>query len=152
MAYKPQVNIIAVVDVVGALSGSTLLNGNLCMVDNGDHDSTGQGTPYLCTVVRPGQVVQWSSLAVDLQTPVEIKGITFLGPDGTETPVAGNPAGHSAGRSAGSDGDKLDLAHWAGLVPPSLTPGTPYKYRLELQMYEGAYSVLHVDSPALMTV
>ncbi|WP_413756094.1 hypothetical protein [Streptomyces sp. MMBL 11-3] len=144
MAYKPQVNIIAVVDVVGALSGGTLLNGNLVMVDNGDHDSTGQGTPHLCTVVRPGQVVQWSSLAVDLQTPVEIKSITFLGPDGAATPATGHPVD--------GDGDKLDLAHWAGMVPPSLTPGTPYKYRLELQMYEGAYSVLHVDSPALMTV
>ncbi|WP_320779181.1 hypothetical protein [Streptomyces sp. CRN 30] len=144
MADKPQVNIIAMVDVIGALSGGTLLNGNLVMVDNGDHDSTGQGTPYLCTVVRPGQVVQWTPLAVDLQTPVEIKGITFLGPDGAVTPVARH--------SEEGDGDKLDLAHWAGMVPPSLTPGTPYKYRLELQMYEGAYSVLHVDSPALMTV
>ncbi|GAA2305368.1 hypothetical protein OKJ48_44345 [Streptomyces kunmingensis] len=142
MAYKPQVNIVAVVDVIGALSGGTLLNGNLCMMDNGDHDSSGQGTPYLCTVVRPGQVVQWTVLAVDLQTPVEIKGITFLGQNGEVVP---------ADRlSAEGDGDKLDLAHWAGMVPPSLTPGTPHKYRLELQMYEGAHSVLHVDSPALM--
>jgi hypothetical protein len=144
VAYKPQVNIVAVVDVIGALSGGTLLNGNLCLMDNGDHDSTGQGTPHLCTAVRPGQVVQWSVVAVDLQTPVEIKGITFLGPDGEPTPVVRN--------SVEGDGDKLDLAHWAGMVPPSLAPGTPHKYRLELQMYEGAHSVLHVDSPALMGV
>ncbi|MFS8199599.1 hypothetical protein ACLVWQ_13035 [Streptomyces sp. CWNU-52B] len=137
-------NIIAVVDVIGALSGDTLLNGNLCMVDNSGEESTGQGTPHLRTAVHPGQVVQWSALAVDLQTPVEIKGITFLGPDGTETPaVRGSVAG---------DGDKLDLAHWAGVVPPSLPAGTPYKYRLELQMYEGGNSVLHVDSPALLGV
>jgi hypothetical protein len=144
VAYKPQINIVAVVDVIGALSGGTLLGGNLCLVDNGDHDSTGQGTPYLCTVVRPGQVVQWSALAVDLQTPVEIKSITFLGPDGDVPPAER--------QSAQSDGDKLDLAHWAGTVPPTLPPGTPHKYRLELQMYEGATSVLHVDSPALMCV
>ncbi|MFJ8820786.1 hypothetical protein ACIREE_03285 [Streptomyces sp. NPDC102467] len=142
MAYKPQVNIVAVVDVIGALSGGTLLNGNLCMMDNGDHDSRGQGTPHLCTVVRPGQVVQWTVLAVDLQTPVEIRNITFLGPDGEATPTER--------LSGNGDGDKLDLAHWAGTVPLSLTPGTPHKYRLELQMYEGARSVLHVDSPALM--
>ncbi|MEU6387822.1 hypothetical protein [Streptomyces sp. NPDC046939] len=145
MAYKPQVNIVAVVDVIGALSGGTLLNGNLCMMDNSDHDSTGQGTPYLCTAVRPGQVVQWTVLAVDLQTPVEIKNITFLGHNGDEA-VPGERV------SSESDGDTLDLAHWAGVVPPTLTPGTPHKYRLELQMYEGAHSVLHIDSPALMGV
>ncbi|MFF1692735.1 hypothetical protein ACFVXC_03815 [Streptomyces sp. NPDC058257] len=78
---KPQVNIIAVVDVIGALSGSTLLNGNLCMMDDGGHDSAHQGTPDLCTVVRPGQVVSWSALAVDLQTPVEIKNISFVPAD-----------------------------------------------------------------------
>ena len=33
MAQKPQVNIIAVVDVIGALSGRTLENGNLDLLD-----------------------------------------------------------------------------------------------------------------------
>jgi hypothetical protein len=144
VAYKPQVNIVAVVDVIGALSAGTLLNGNLCMMDNGDHDSTGQGTPYLCTAVRPGQVVQWSVLAVDLQTPVAIKAITFLGPGGEVPPTV-----HGA---AEEDGDTLDLAHWAGLVPPVLSRGTPHQYRLELQMYEGPHSILHVDAPALLGV
>ncbi|MEU6994008.1 hypothetical protein ABZ953_25565 [Streptomyces sp. NPDC046465] len=148
MALKPQVNIIAVVDVIGALSGSTLQNGNLCMVDNGDYSSTGQGTPELCTFVRSGQVIQWSALAVDLQTPVEIKGITFLGPDGAASPLSKQ----SANGENGDEGEKLDLEHWAGMVPPFLVPGVAYKYRLELQMYEGDNSVLHVDSPALLRV
>ncbi|WP_404187867.1 hypothetical protein [Streptomyces tauricus] len=144
MAYKPQINIIAVVDVIGALSGGTLHNGNLCLVDNAGEESTGQGTAHLRTTVRPGQVVQWSALAVDLQTPVEIRSITFLGEDGSVTPATRT--------AADGNGDKLDLAHWAGVVPPSLPSGTPFKYRLELQMYEGRYSVLHVDSPALIGV
>ncbi|KUF16780.1 MULTISPECIES: hypothetical protein [Streptomyces] len=144
MAQKPQINIIAVVDVIGALSGRTLQNGNLCLVDNGDHSSTGQGTTDLCTFVRPGQVVQWSALAVDLQTPVDIKSITFLGPDGTPSPLGR--------RDANGESEKLDLEHWAGMVPPFLPPGVPHRYRLELQMYEGEHSVLHVDTPALLRV
>ncbi|AQZ65277.1 hypothetical protein BKM31_30955 [[Actinomadura] parvosata subsp. kistnae] len=78
MAVKPQVNIIALVDVIGALSDRSLLNGNLVMIDDGSFASRAQGTPDLCTVVQPGQVVQWTALAVDLQTPVEIKNIEFL--------------------------------------------------------------------------
>jgi hypothetical protein len=77
---KPKVNIVALVDVVGALSDMTLHNGNLSLVDDGSFDSPGQGTPDLCTVVAPGQVVQWTALAVDVQTPVEIQNITFFGP------------------------------------------------------------------------
>jgi hypothetical protein len=35
-------------------------------------------------------------------------------------------------------------------VPSWLTPGVAYRYRLELQMYEGDNSVMHIDTPALM--
>jgi hypothetical protein len=139
---KPQVNIAVVVDVIGALSSKTLLNGNLCLMDDGTFQSTGQGTPQLCTVVAPGQVVQWSALAVDLQTPVEIKSITFLGADGRDD--------GGTGGDESVDGDRLDLNVWAGVVPPSMAPGVPHRYRLEVQMYEGEHSTVHIDSPALM--
>ncbi|MCX4670922.1 hypothetical protein OG453_30215 [Streptomyces sp. NBC_01381] len=157
---KPQVNIIAVVDVIGALSGSTLLDGNLCMMDDGGHNSAHQGTPNLCTVVKPGQVVSWSALAVDLQTPVEIKNISFVPADKSADQPASRPAGQPAGQTNGhaqpaqgersADGDKLDLDVWTGVVPNWLTPGVAYQYRLELQMYEGENSVMHIDTPALM--
>ncbi|MFG2497940.1 hypothetical protein ACGFSB_06940 [Streptomyces sp. NPDC048441] len=137
---KPQVNIVAVVDVIGALSGSTLLDGNLCMMDDGGHDSAHQGTPNLCTIVKPGQVVSWSALALDLQTPVEIKSISFV-PD--------QSAEQSASEHSTED-DKQHLDVWSGVVPNWLTPGVPYKYRLEFQMYEGGNSVMHIDTPALM--
>ncbi|MBV2153820.1 hypothetical protein [Kitasatospora sp. SUK 42] len=175
---KPQVNIAVVVDVIGALSDKSLQNGNLCLIDDGSFDSRGQGTPELVTVVVPGQVVQWSALAVDLQTPVEIRSISFLpaggGPAAPEYGVDHGPAGApalgdgtdgglggaaegAAGGLAGAapaghqlESGQLDLNVWSGVVPPYLTPGVPYRYRLELQMYEGDHSVLHVDSPALM--
>ncbi|GAA3096869.1 hypothetical protein ACFQ0X_10335 [Streptomyces rectiviolaceus] len=157
---KPQVNIIAVVDVIGALSGSTLLNGNLCMMDDGGHSSAHQGTPDLCTVVRPGQVVSWTALAVDLQTPVEIKNISFVPANGSHASgqTEGRTAEHAAAQTPGQapangehdEGDKLDLDVWTGVVPNWLTPGVAYQYRLELQMYEGENSVMHIDTPALM--
>ncbi|MFK4070781.1 hypothetical protein [Streptomyces sp. NPDC029674] len=221
---KSQVNIIAVVDVIGALSIKSLYDGNLCMVDDSAFDSTHQGTPNLVTVVKPGQVVSWTALAVDLQTPVEIKSISFApvegrqgqpgqqgqqglpgyqgqsgqqgyaagqqghdtrvgvgtatpsapgmgtavpapGPGATGTQAAPQaqqphqtpqaqahqtPQPHQAHGSQEQDGDKLDLDVWTGVVPHWMTPGVPYQYRLELQMYEGANSVMTIDSPALM--
>ncbi|MFF0742840.1 hypothetical protein ACFYVL_20825 [Streptomyces sp. NPDC004111] len=166
---KQQVNIIAMVDVIGALSDRSLHNGNLSLIDNGDYQSRAQGTPDLVTLVRPGQVVQWTVLAIDLQTPVEIKNITFLGPDGESTRVDATrgtthhpgAAGHPASRPRShdeapdveeeTDGDKLDLEVWSGIVP-QLPSGVAHKYRLELQMYEGEFSTLHIDSPSLMCV
>ncbi|MFI6644950.1 hypothetical protein [Streptomyces sp. NPDC050504] len=135
-----QINIACVVDVIGALSINSLEAGNLCLIDDGPFQSTGQGTPGLCTVVRPGQVINWYPLAVDLQTPVEIKKISFLGPGDHAAPVDGHT----------TESEKLDLDVWTGIVPDYLQPGVPYKYRIEFQMYEGGNSVLYVDSPALM--
>jgi hypothetical protein len=135
------VNIAVVVDVIGALSESTLNDGNLCLVDDSPFGSTGQGTPGLCTLVRPGQVVQWTAVALDVQTPVEIRSITFLGSD------------HDGGapRSA-TESVELGLDVWSGVVPAHIPRGVPQRYRLELQMYEGEDSVVHIDTPALMCV
>jgi hypothetical protein len=138
---KSNVNIIAVVDVMGALSDSTLGNGNLCLADDGSFDSNGQGTTDLCTVVAPGQTVQWTAVALDVQTPIEIQSITFIGDASASTP---------ADQPAGSGNPDVDV--WAGVVPAGLTSGVPYKYRLTLKMHEGPHSVLSIDSPALMTV
>ncbi|QXJ20214.1 hypothetical protein AGRA3207_000887 [Actinomadura graeca] len=145
---KPQVNIIVLVDVVGALSERTLNDGNLSLVDDGQFDSPGQGTTRLCTVVSPGQLVQWTAVAVDVQTPVEIRSITFLG---SGDAALEEPDAADAQDVPAHEGTAPDLKVWSGFVPPYLVPGAPYRYRLELQMHEGPNSVLHVDSPALMS-
>lgn len=145
---KPTVNIIALVDVIGALSDGTLGNGNLSLADDGSFDSTGQGTPQLCTLVAPGQVVRWTALAVDVQTPVEIQSITFLG--GADSPEAPAPDAEPDGQPTAEE--NLDLLVWEGIVPAGLAPGVPNRYRLELKMHEGPRSVLSIDSPALMTI
>src|ERR1700759_2497267 len=153
---KPKVNIIALVDVMGALSDGTLANGNLCLANDGSFDSAGQGTTQLCTTVAPGQVVQWTALAVDVQTPVEIQRITFLGAgDGYGydcAPGEGDGEGEPAAAAPAGTSENLDLGVWAGIVPAGLVPGVPYRYRLELKMHEGPHSVLTVDTAALMSV
>ena len=147
---KSNVNIIAVVDVMGALSDSTLGDGNLCLADDGSFDSTGQGTTDLCTLVAPGQTVQWTALAVDVQTPIEIQSITFIGGDARDAAAA--PAAPAAPADQPGGSGNPDVKVWAGVVPAGLTPGVPYRYRLALKMHEGSHSVLSIDSPALMTV
>ncbi|MBB4919775.1 hypothetical protein ACFY19_02725 [Streptosporangium saharense] len=75
---KEKVNIIVMVDAVGALSDRTLHNGNLSLIDDSTAGSRHQGTPDLVTAVVPGQVVHWTPIHVDVQTPVEIQSIEFL--------------------------------------------------------------------------
>ncbi|MFC4907774.1 hypothetical protein [Actinomadura gamaensis] len=97
---KPKVSIVVLVDAVGALSDGTLHNGNLSMVDDSPLQnplgSRNRGTPDLVTVVRPGQVVQWTPIAVDVQTPVEIQNIEFLStPAPAQQPTAAAPPGYA---------------------------------------------------------
>ena len=145
---ESKVNIVVLVDAVGALSDDTLHNGNLSLMDDGPFNSRGQGTTGLCTVVQPGQIVQWTPISVDVQAPVEIRSITFLGPDG-RTPDDAYGAAAGASEAPGLP-DNLDLVVWSGVVPPYLTPGVPYRYRLEVRIHEGSHSLMHVDTPALM--
>ncbi len=142
---KSKITIFSVVDVIESLSGGTLLNGNLCMMDNSSYHSTNQGTPNLCTLCCPGQTIYWHMVALDLQIPVAIRKISFLGLDGSgakEPPTDPMSA----------ESDKLHLNVWEGIVPSWMIPGVEYKYRLELQMYEGINSIIHVDTPSLKRV
>ncbi|MFD0889861.1 hypothetical protein ACFQ08_35420 [Streptosporangium algeriense] len=162
---KEKVNIVVMVDAVGALSDRTLHNGNLSLVDDSTAGSQHQGTPDLVTAVVPGQVVHWTPIHVDVQTPVEIHSIEFLSgavvppPDETTgqaaqpypveasvVPAAGVDATASNGR------ENHDLLVWEGVVPYDMVPGVPYRYRLSLRLHEGPNSVLHIDSPALLRV
>lgn len=146
---KLQVNIIALVDVIGALSGQTLGDGNLGLVDDSEYDSTGRGTPELCTLVTAGQVVQWSALAVDVQTPLIIKDLVFLGADGA--PVGAlTPQAGAGGPEAAKGQENPDALVWSGVIPYGMVPGVPYRYRLDLQMGQGDNSVLSIDASALM--
>lgn len=148
---NPKVNIIALVDVIGALSDSRLDQGHLCLVDDSAQESTGQGSAQLCTHVQPGQVVEWTALAVDVQTPLVIKSIAFLAPDGRPVPAPPVPAAPDADGSGADNGqENPDALVWSGVVPATLMPGVPYRYRLELELGQGRESVLSTEKPALL--
>lgn len=142
---EPKISIFAVVDVIESLSGGTLLNGNLCLMDNSHWGSTNQGTPNLCTLCYPGQTINWTLLALDLQTPVGIKNVTFLTADGSG-------GFHPPVSSTVTESSKLDINVWAGIVPYWMVPGVEYRYRLELQMYDGKNSLMYVETPSLKRI
>lgn len=141
---ESKINIVTVVDVVEALSSKTLLEGNLCMMDDSPFESHNQGTPNLCTHCLPGQVIKWSMIALDLQTPVAIKSIRFIGPDGADALPKTDPLT--------AESDKLHLNVWEGIVPYDLVPGVEYKYRMEVQMYEGINCLMTIDSPSIKRI
>jgi hypothetical protein len=166
-SMKDRISIVVMVDAVGALSDRTLHNGNLSLVDDSSAGSRLQGTPDLVTAVVPGQVVQWTPIHVDVQTPVEIQAIEFLSggavpltadqavpPHPVEPPAPAPGAVPTTGADAmASNGhENHDLLVWEGVVPYDMTPGVPYRYRLSLRLHEGPNSVLHIDSPALLRV
>lgn len=143
MASK--ITIFMVVDVIESLSGGTLRNGNLCMMDNSPFHSLNQGTPDLCTLCYPGQEILWHTLMLDLQTPVAIRNITFLNLDGSSpVPLPEDPASLQS--------DTLHKNVWTGIVPYWMIPGVDYKYRIEFQMYEGKNSLMYVDTPSLRRI
>ncbi|WP_326639715.1 hypothetical protein OG884_34030 [Streptosporangium sp. NBC_01755] len=173
---KDKISIVVMVDAVGALSDRTLHNGNLSLIDDSEAGSKHQGTPDLVTVVVPGQVVHWTPIHVDVQTPVEIQAIEFLAgatvpppadqtvpypADQTVPPYPVEPStvpapdavpGTGADAMDSNGHENHDLLVWEGVVPYDMTPGVPYRYRLTLKLHEGPNSVLHIDSPALLRV
>jgi hypothetical protein len=195
-------NINIAVDVVAALSNKSL-KGNIFLMDDGSFESENQGTDHLTTLCIPGQLIRWTVYAVDLQTPVAIKNITFLSNEGylneqveeaipikkhldnktvatEETPVkvatlAEDKAPEAilqtttpdqeanketiAENQAAEDQqkvvfnyDNLDRFDWTGYVPQNLVPGLEYNYRLEIQMGEGKYSNLAIETSSLKRV
>ncbi|WP_067829252.1 hypothetical protein [Actinomadura kijaniata] len=124
---NPKVSIVVMVDAVGALSDRTLHNGNLSLVDDSPLGSRHRGTPDLVTAVLPGQVVQWTPIHVDVQTPVEIHNIEFLTAGApAERPAPPEPAvpGYAAPPDYTAPSDRpAPSGHAAEGVPLPHAPG-----------------------------
>lgn len=138
---QSRININIAVNVIGALSDKSL-NNNIIMMDNSFLHSTCQGTSYLSTSCIPGQEIQWLIYAVDVQTPVFIKNIIFIGADCHEHHKAEVDVTPAEG----------DLNSWIGIVPAYMQIGLQYRYRLELQMGTGENSIMSTDQPSLVRV
>jgi len=139
-----KINIITAVDVIAALSDGTLKD-NIYMMDNSPMESTDQGTPNLTTLCYAGQSIQWLIYAIDVQTPVMIKSITFTGTNN-------NPTVKNKTESTVTPEYKLDQNVWTGYVPYCMAAGLSYNYRLELQMGEGKRSLMYMDGPSLKRI
>lgn len=138
-----KINIVTVVDVIGALSERRLEN-KFWMMDNSVFESQNQGTHSLCTYCQPGQLINWVIYGLDVQTPVAIKKISFL--CGDEDQVETDEL-----KNVEEPGIEINpyLNVWSGFVPSYLIPGTEYRYRLEVQMSKGVNSVMSIDTPSL---
>jgi|AGTN01.1.fsa_nt_gi hypothetical protein len=135
------INIVIVVDTISALSQGTLV-GNIYLTDDAWY-SQDKGTMQLKTVCYRGQTVHWKALAVDVQSPALIAGISFLRDGGTPLESGIDP--HT---------DRYIQPRWrtwSGSVPCGIGLGL-YHYRLAIQMGAGRRSVMFVNSPALDVV
>lgn len=124
-----QINIISVVDVIGALSSGSLKN-NLFMMDNRRTSglSAGVGTDALTTHATHAQVLNWHVTGIDFQTDVQIKRITFYRNGAAitakDSPCVrlqkyGAPSGH----------------YWAGVINyASVVQPGDYQYLIEFDM------------------
>lgn len=169
-----QININIAVDVVRALSEKSLCN-SIYVMDDSPFGSPGKGTGELSTRCMPGQTIHWVIYAIDLQTPVAIKSISFLLPDELSDtspareahlygkladeqltltePCATEPLDKEPSEVQSPDCasvENLELKTWTGIVP-GLMPGRKYYYRLELQMGNGKDSRIYIDSLSLQT-
>lgn len=129
---QDKVTINIAVDVIRALSENSLEN-SLYLMDDSAADSRNQCTPDLCTACLPGQTVHWVAYALDLQTPVSIRSISFLELSGEDELPDENPG----------------LNTWMAVLP-CMETGHRYFYRLSLQMGYGRHSVMSACSPSLV--
>jgi len=127
----PQINVLSVVDVIGALATGSL-NNKLFMVDNhpANQDPTaafrpaarkgrqgissgvpslGLGTDSLITGATYGQVFNWHVMGIDFQTNIQIENIVFFR-YGRPITVAGTPC--LALRRYGAPSGE----YWAGII------------------------------------
>lgn len=138
-----QININIAVDVIKALSEQQLEN-NIYMMDDSILESSGQGTERLCTLCKPGQTIRWTVYALDLQTPVVIRNISFAAL--SEKSKYGNGLNVNC-----LDDVNPDSNEWAGVLP-LIMEGHKYNYHMELQMGKGRHSCLVIDAPSLMYI
>jgi hypothetical protein len=128
---QSQININIAVNVTKALSEQTLAD-NIYMMDDSLLGSACQGTAELVTACQPGQTVRWMVYAIDLQTFVAIKNISFCHAVLSDLP-----------ETAAAEANE-----WIGVLP-LMEQGRKYTYRIALQMGKGIQGCLAIDTPSL---
>ncbi|BDD03233.1 hypothetical protein [Aureibacter tunicatorum] len=132
------INIVIFVDVISALSEGSL-HGSIFLMDDSEFQSQHEGSSELMTHCATGQLVKWKIYAIDVQTPVEIKSISFGG-----VPIGNVPQEESAQNG--------DSKVWSGYVPTWMEENKSYSYQLEVQMGKGECSDMLIDTASLVRV
>jgi len=132
-------NITIVVDSLLLLETGDI-DRSVFLVDDSDL-SVGKGTHHLTSSVFPLQMVRWTLVPVDLQAPGWVVGIDFVGAEPLPDPEP-VPEGLAAPRARS--------LLWEGVVPPGLTPGQVFPYRILLNFGDGHRGTpLSVEGPSL---
>ena len=140
----PKITIVVAVDTIAALSEQTPEN-NVFLMDDSPFTNAGKGTSRLVTSCCAGQQIEWIVRAIDLQTPVAIRGISFAAPGRS---LASTP---SDAAEAPAD-PHLDRFAWTGIVPGTMVIGQEYRYQLDIWMGAGRFGTVSIDTPALKRV
>lgn len=112
-------NIQIFVDVMALLLDNPT-EGAVFAYDDSPVPSQNKGTPMLQTPVWPGQLVRWSLIALDVQTPAWIRRISF------GANMASSPAPQTGTDTPWS-------VSWEGYMPCyGLIPGQAFPYQLEI--------------------
>lgn len=128
-----QVNIMIMIDSIKALVDQSLV-GNCFMVDDSRFFSKQKGTLHLDTQCIPGQLIHWTVKAVDVQTPVSIKQISF------------EPYQQIFNTA---NVENLDALVWNGIVPYLGNLQKTYRYKVVLEIGKGKNSTLETFTPSL---
>ncbi len=129
-----QVNVVIMVDSIGALVAQSL-EGNCLMVDDSPYCSENKGSLNLVTRCTYGQMIHWTVKAVDVQTPVSIKNVLFESNYLFDFPK--------------TETENLDTLVWNGKVPFIGVNPVTYNYKILLQIGKGEKSELEIITPAL---
>lgn len=113
-------------------------------------NNLGRGTPGLQTLVCPGQLVRWSLMPIDVQTPVWLAGISFGAC--TSLQSACQPADKTVTNNRPESPASYPpwARYWEGYVPHGPMPGTIYPYRLEFQFGGLTGRTVMINGPALV--
>jgi hypothetical protein len=167
-------NIQVFVDVIALLSGSSV-DKSVFIYDDSPAGSVGKGTPSAVSAVYPGQFIQWSVYAIDVQTIVWVNSISFgprvvgsLDPSSTLPEATGDTAEAAEGTNNAEQQPSTDdvdshanvsiaplevvqtqpwLLRWEGYAPACMSPNVDYPYALHLKFKTGETIV--IDGPKL---
>ncbi len=122
----PQLNIIGLVDSAAVLAERTF-DGHLFIAGNANSEfCTNEGTDSPCTGVFTGQVLNWKTYPINLQTDAFVSGIRWYKNHRLITNAKDEPVSQS--KLYGSP----DTTYWAAIMNAT-EPGY-YQYQLQVNM------------------